>query len=429
MTKDCPRFLLNASQILKLTFRMLAQINFSIGKCSCETAFIVQSILTGLGKNSGISKKDATLLSLFYLYGFLHFYGEKPVHFSELTHGDIYHSFLYGYYYLKEMSPLGENAKALLFYDAKYNKLLAKKVVQLEYASLLFSSSSIYKLIHDTKGQYSDDDFFKYGFSKFNPLYFRVFRAVDSKRIISQKILNGSYLLDMDSFFDSLDFTKEETEQLFKMMVYIMDFKSTQTLQHVIHTASYAASIGIIKNLSDDQINELFTAGILHDTGKISIPNLILESTEKLSAFEFAVIKMHVEETENILKNIVPENVFNMALHHHEKLNGTGYPNKLFAKDLTKEDQILTIADIFSALIDKRSYKGKFSLESILKIYTKMADDGEIDKNVPTFIRENFNKLESDKDLFAIKFAVPLGLVEIQYQEEILNEFGEQKNA
>ena len=140
-----------------------------------------------------ITPKDAVLVSLFHLFGFLHFFGEKPVRLSELTQEEIYHSFLYGYYYLKEMSPLGENAKTLLFYDKKYDESLAAKIPQLEYASLVFTASSIQALLDATKGNYVSADFQKYGFSKFNQLSLLIFRKLDIDKLISKKITKELY--------------------------------------------------------------------------------------------------------------------------------------------------------------------------------------------------------------------------------------------
>ena len=403
------------------------QINQSLGKISCETAFIAASIAENLPAGKKITQKDAVLLSLFHLFGFLHFFGEKPVRLSELTREEIYNSFLYGYYYLKEMSPLGETAKTLLFYDKKYDENLAQKIPQIEHASLLFTAASIQNLLDSTKGNYFSTDFSKYGFSKFNQLYLLIFRKLDIDKVISKKIIYNSYQPDMEHFFDSMEFSPAETEQLFKMMIYLIDFKSTQTVQHIIHTACYAVSAGKIKNLPQAELDELFTAGILRDLGKISIPNMILESPGKLSAFEYRVMKMHVEETESILKNIVPEKIIKIALHHHEKLNGSGYPERLSAAQLSQQDRILTIADIFSALVDKRSYKEKFDRQNIIQIFQKMADSGEISSEAPEFISENYNLFEQDKELYASMFAVPLGMVEIQYQEEISSECEEQE--
>lgn len=422
-----PKFLLNSAQILKLIFRMVMQINQSLGKISCETAFIAASIAENLPAGKKITQKDAVLLSLFHLFGFLHFFGEKPVRLSELTREEIYNSFLYGYYYLKEMSPLGETAKTLLFYDKKYDENLAQKIPQIEHASLLFTANSIQNLLDSTKGNYFSTDFSKYGFSKFNQLYLLIFRKLGIDKVISKKIIYNSYQQDMEHFFDSMEFSPAETEQLFKMMIYLIDFKSTQTVQHIIHTACYAVSAGKIKNLPQAELDELFTAGILHDLGKISIPNMILESPGKLSAFEYRVMKMHVEETESILKNIVPEKIMNIALHHHEKLNGSGYPERLSAAQLSQQDRILTIADIFSALVDKRSYKEKFDRQNIIQIFQKMADSGEISSEAPEFISENYNLFEQDKELYASMFAVPLGMVEIHCQEEISSECEEQE--
>lgn len=99
------------------------------------------------------------------------------------------------------MSPLGENAKTLLFYDKKYDESLAAKIPQLEYASLLFTANSLQSLLEDTKGNYFTTDFQRYGFSKFNQLYLLIFRKLDIDKLISKKIIYDSYQQDMDNFF------------------------------------------------------------------------------------------------------------------------------------------------------------------------------------------------------------------------------------
>ncbi len=103
-------------------------------------------------------------------------------------------------------------------------------------------------------------------------------------------------------------------------------------------------------------------------------------------------------------------------------MNGSGYPERLSASELSLQDRILTVADIFSALVDKRSYKEKFDKANIIEIYKKMSDNGELEAGIPDFVAKNYSIFEQDKELYAGMFGVPLGMVEIQYQEEISSE-------
>ena len=95
---------------------------------------------------------------------------------------------------------------------------------------------------------------------------------------------------------------------------------------------------------------------MFHDLGKIGIPLEILENPGRLTLEDMAVMKTHVEKTAVILNGWVSEEIRDLALRHHEKLNGTGYPDGLSASQLTLPQRILAVADIFSALTGERSY-------------------------------------------------------------------------
>ena len=122
-----------------------------------------------------------------------------------------------------------------------------------------------------------------------------------------------------------------------------MDFKSTQTVRHTINTASYAATIGELMGCSNNQINKLYTAALLHDLGKMAIPESILESPTILSNVEFILMKTHVGYTIKLLQNSVPEDIFKIAAHHHEKLDE-------LSKEEIKETIIKTNELIYSVI-------------------------------------------------------------------------------
>lgn len=420
-----PESLLSASQILSLISRMLLQLNPALGKISVQSAFIAGAIVRNGDGEKTLSLKDSLLISLLHLVGFYHFNGEKTTKLSDFTAEEINHAYLYGYYYLKEMSPLGDVAKTLLFHDKKYDSELAARIKQIEYASLLFSARGIQSLVSDTEGSYVSSDFENYGFSKYNQRYVTIYRKLDISKLLTKKLKYDSFLSDLDEWFAELSFTKEETWQLLRLLVYIMDFKSTQTVQHIIHTAGYAYSIGKLMGCTKQEADELYTAGLLHDLGKVAIPNVILEFAGTLSAFEYRVMQMHVEETENLLQGVVEDKILQIASRHHEKLNGSGYPNRLTEKDLTIQQRLMTVADIFSALIDKRSYKEKMQKDQIIALFTKMANAGEIGKNIPQFLESYFEEIWQDMEDYGVLLSVPLGKVEIQYQEELSNELEE----
>lgn len=130
---------------------------------------------------------------------------------------------------------------------------------------------------------------------------------------------------------------------------------------------------------------------MLHDLGKIGIPSEILEFPGKLSPQAMNVMRTHVDLTEIILGDSVTRKVKDIALRHHEKLDGSGYPRGLKGCDLTIPQRIVAIADIVSALTGTRSYKDSFPKEKTSSILNDMAERGLIDSVIVERIVENYD--------------------------------------
>ncbi len=417
-----PRGLLSAGQTVSLIAKLLMAINPWLGKICWQTAYIAVKIALHNKKDDRISLRTTLILSLFHLTGFYHFIGENLIERKDFTSDEVYRFYTYAYYYLKEMSPVPDVAEAVLFYNKKYNPKIAEKIPSMKYASLIFLSQSLCKMLESKGGDYDERDFFAYGLYKFNEDYLDVFRALDRRREISRAISDGSYKNELFRWFSNLQFTKDDTRTLLRLLIYVMDFKSTQTVQHTIHAASYAVTLGKYAGCSKQELNELYTAGILHDIGKMSIPISILESPKKnLPSWQYTLIKQHVSETQKILQDGVPQKIQDIAVRHHEKMDGSGYPDRLCAADLTDLQRILTVADIFSALVDKRSYKASYDEEQIKSIIQETVRLGQIDARFCRCILENYGAVQSDCMQVAASLRAPLGLVEIQFQEEMTN--------
>ena len=177
------------------------------------------------------------------------------------------------------------------------------------------------------------------------------------------------------------------------MLVYTIDFRSEHTVIHTLATVNFAEKLGRLARLTGKELRDLHYGALLHDLGKIAIPLNILESTGRLSDDEMKIMKAHVRITEMILEGVVDDDVLQIAVRHHEKLDGTGYHRGLSAKDLTLPQQIIAVADILSALYGKRSYKEAFSKEKILAIMQGDAENGKINANVVNSLVRNYDKI------------------------------------
>ncbi len=138
----------------------------------------------------------------------------------------------------------------------------------------------------------------------------------------------------------------------------VVDAKSPFTYRHSVGVMGAAVAIGKVMGLPANRMQVLRRAALLHDVGKLSISNTILDKPTKLTDAELGIVKTHPGLSSEILGHIGAfREIAVMAGEHHEKLDGTGYPAGLSGKDLSLESRLLAVADIYGALSEKRPYR------------------------------------------------------------------------
>ncbi len=167
-----------------------------------------------------------------------------------------------------------------------------------------------------------------------------------------------------------------------KALAAAIDAKDEYTHGHSFRVAQYSVTIGNKMGLSEKELADLEIAAYMHDLGKIGVPESILGKPGKLSAEEFAQIKMHPVYTDKILQPInLPEFIVNAAVHHHERLDGSGYPHGLQGDKISPFARIIAVADVFDALTSDRPYRSSMPVETALEELCKLVDR-ELDRKV-----------------------------------------------
>ena len=160
------------------------------------------------------------------------------------------------------------------------------------------------------------------------------------------------------------------------------DYTFTHCMFVCFTIVAFGESIGI----KDAELAHLTLGALLHDIGKSRVPIAILDKPAKLDADEWRIMKQHPEFSRQILaaEQGLKKDTVDMAVHHHEKLDGTGYPDGLKGADISDVVRLTAIADVYSALVDKRSYKPGFPPQKALDIMSDMK--GGLDQDfVKTF--------------------------------------------
>jgi HD-GYP domain-containing protein (c-di-GMP phosphodiesterase class II) len=143
----------------------------------------------------------------------------------------------------------------------------------------------------------------------------------------------------------------------------IVEMHHSQTFQHSMSVASNLTLFAIGLGLTAKEQCHITKAGLMHDLGKLFVPLDILDKPGKLSAEEYRVVKEHPRTGADFLSehSCLPSSIIEMTRSHHEFLDGSGYPDGLTAEAISPMVRMMTIADIFSALTEKRAYKDVYS--------------------------------------------------------------------
>lgn len=154
------------------------------------------------------------------------------------------------------------------------------------------------------------------------------------------------------------------------------------TYVHSLRVATLLTVFGKFLGMLGGELMTLATGGLLHDVGKMFVPQEILNKPGKLTAEEFAVMQGHVEHSVRYLDKTrdLPKGVRIIASQHHEKLNGTGYPGALAGEKVNRLSRMATIIDIFGAMTDRRVYKAPYPPDQAFAIMVSMA--GQLDQHL-----------------------------------------------
>lgn len=282
------------------------------------------------------------------------------------------------------------------------------------YANLMYLPMAI---VASTNGK-------KYGviFAVINALLIGPFMPINVYLNISQKPINWitrliiySTIAFVIGFFS--DYSKQQFEKITKKekeiseaqmatiyaLVKLSEFRDGDTAGHTERIAVFCKLLaGKLRNIAkysyidEDYIENIYKGSLLHDIGKVGIPDRILLKPGKLSMEEFEMMKTHTTIGANTLLEVKKKYIDNkflkfgiyIAHFHHEKWNGTGYPNGLSGENIPLPARIIAIADVYDALRSKRVYKEAYSHEKSLEII-KQGDGTHFDPVIVKVFVEN----------------------------------------
>jgi len=236
----------------------------------------------------------------------------------------------------------------------------------------------------------------KYAGTMFHPMLVNAFLNLAEKESFWFDIINErNYSVIKDAHYNRKFMMKrEDIRQFADLCGKMVDRKSPYTAAHSKSVAKIASKLGVFLGMSENDVFYLEIAGLLHDLGKLSIPETILHKPGKLSEEEFNIIKQHTYHTYQLIDRLqLMDKVRDWAAFHHEKLDGSGYPFHKRGQELDLGARIMAVADISAALSEDRSYRKKMDKEEILDILWQQVNNNWIDGDVVGVLERNFDEI------------------------------------
>ncbi len=179
-------------------------------------------------------------------------------------------------------------------------------------------------------------------------------------------------VLDLDAGKSLLQ--NGQIDHICEAFAEVVDAKSHFTFRHSMSVADTAYGIARRMGLPWDRVQLVRRAALLHDLGKLSLSNSILDKTTQLNKTEWDAVYQHPRLSRQILERVSAfREMAIIAGEHHEKLDGTGYPDRLMAPDLSLESRIVTVADVYGALSEDRPYRAGLEPHQAVSILTKLS--------------------------------------------------------
>ncbi len=339
--------------------------------------------------------------------GLLHDCGvsTEQMHSNLANHFDWHDAHIHceiGFRLLKDFAPLSQFATPILHHHTPWNELGLHDISAQDarMANLIFISDRVDVMAAPHYGSdilLAKDEIVKsiaaYSGSFFAPALVDALHYVDQSEafwIALEDRHITRYTFDMGLIESNNTLSLPQLKQLSLIMSYIVDQKSPFTAQHSVRVADLAKYLAECHGLPPEQCEKVEIAGLLHDLGKLHMPDNILEKPGPLNPAERSIMNQHSYETYEILRHIKGlGELAQWAAFHHEGLNGAGYPFHPKERELCIEARIIAVADIFQALVQVRPYRDGMALEQVLEILDEMVDSGKLDNEIVNLVREH----------------------------------------
>ena len=355
-----------------------------------RVAFLLSCMLKCQGEFEGFEIAEYTFLGLLHDIGaFKVEQGTDMLKFEIQT--PMPHS-IYGYLLMKYLSPMDERARILMYTHIDYNQMKNMNFPEKDIANYLNLAGRV-DLYNNSLGKKFDYRKFRvYEETKYSKKALDLFDLAVKKYDVFDVIAEKRYKEINMQTLDDIMFSDEERQKYTELLMYVSGFRDEYNVINTITSMCVAEEIAsLIGGFSEDDMEKLHFGAMLHDIGMFSVPLSIINAPRALTDEEMVKMRRHVDIMETLLEGRVDPDILAIAIAHHERLDGSGYPRGLTNADMNILQKILQVADTVTGLTCKRTFRKPKPKEAVIAILMDDMNHNKYDRKVVKTFTEHYD--------------------------------------
>lgn len=364
-------------------------------KHGSRVAYMVYTMLREEGKYEEFELADMVMVATLHDIGAYKTERDRLGDIVRYESKDCMAHSIYGYLFFKYLSPVPDLAKVIMYHHTDYEQLKKMNYIYKDVAAYINIAEKMEHYSTALGSKFEMGMFQKYAGTKLSDDGLFLFDKCEDKYGMFDKIRSGEYLKELDNIIEYMIFNNEDKKKFLEMLMYCQGFFRSEMVLETAMAVCVSEEIAREMMLPAQKREILHYGTLLHDIGMLAIPRELIEAPRKLEPKEARLLKTHVEIAGRILSSRMQKEVVDIALAHHERCDGSGYPRQLKDSQMNMEQKILQVADVLVALLNKRSYRKSMPKDKIIAILDERAKGGRLKRQVVMAVVQSYDRIVS----------------------------------